>query len=191
VNLSTSCANLDPGISSRCSSPILSPSSRTFAELTLVNWRRPWRTRRLDFVIRAGSFNFFVDKISKFCGCPLQQQLDRFNKICRQHQLSSTSLRSSPLHRKESICGQLHRSSKYIGWRPGMRGVQHQLRRVSSRRRFAIKFASEPVGNSKKQCGLVFFFQIQEQAVKQRIKFQRRASYVQARNSYYYKSKFT
>jgi hypothetical protein len=34
VNLGTSCANLDPGISSRCSSPDLSPSSRTFVELT-------------------------------------------------------------------------------------------------------------------------------------------------------------
>jgi hypothetical protein len=33
VNLGTSGANLDPGISSRCSSPDLSPSSRTFAEL--------------------------------------------------------------------------------------------------------------------------------------------------------------
>jgi hypothetical protein len=40
-------------------SPILSPSSRTFVELTLVNWRRPWGARRLDFVIRAGSFYFF------------------------------------------------------------------------------------------------------------------------------------
>jgi hypothetical protein len=38
---------------------ILSPSSRTFVELTLVNWRQPWRSRRLDFVIQAGSFNFF------------------------------------------------------------------------------------------------------------------------------------
>jgi hypothetical protein len=38
--------------------PILSPLSRTFAELTLINWRRPWGSRRLDFVIRAGSFNF-------------------------------------------------------------------------------------------------------------------------------------
>jgi hypothetical protein len=34
VNLGTSCANLDPGISGRCSSPDLSPSSRTFVELT-------------------------------------------------------------------------------------------------------------------------------------------------------------
>jgi hypothetical protein len=36
VNLGTSCANLDPGISSRCFPPDLSPSSRTFVELTLV-----------------------------------------------------------------------------------------------------------------------------------------------------------
>jgi hypothetical protein len=72
--------------------PILSPSFRTFVELTLVNWRRPWGPRRLDFVIRAGSFNFsigdiskffidkiskfFIDKISKFFG--YQQQPDRF-----------------------------------------------------------------------------------------------------------------
>jgi hypothetical protein len=34
-------------------------------------------SRRLDFVIRAGSFNFFVDKINKFCGCR-QQQSNRF-----------------------------------------------------------------------------------------------------------------
>jgi hypothetical protein len=34
-------------------------STRTFVELTLVNWRRTWGSRRLDFVIRAGSFNFF------------------------------------------------------------------------------------------------------------------------------------
>jgi hypothetical protein len=39
--------------------PILSPSFRTFVELTLINWRRPWGSRRLDFVIRAGSFKFF------------------------------------------------------------------------------------------------------------------------------------
>jgi hypothetical protein len=45
--------------------PILSPSSRTFVELTLVNWRRPWGARRLDFVIRAGSFNFSIGDISK------------------------------------------------------------------------------------------------------------------------------
>jgi hypothetical protein len=60
--------------------PILSPSSRTFVELTLVNWRRPWGSRRLDFVIRAGSFNFFIDKISKFCGYQ-QQQPDRIQII--------------------------------------------------------------------------------------------------------------
>jgi hypothetical protein len=53
--------------------PIISPSSRTFVELTLVNWRRPWGSRRLDFVIRAGSFKFSFDKISKFCGCRQQQ----------------------------------------------------------------------------------------------------------------------
>jgi hypothetical protein len=46
--------------------PILSPSSRTFAELTLVNWRRLWGSRRLDFVIWAGSFNFSIGDISKF-----------------------------------------------------------------------------------------------------------------------------
>jgi hypothetical protein len=46
--------------------PILSPSSRTFVELTLVNWRQPWGSRRLDFVIREGSFNVLIDKISKF-----------------------------------------------------------------------------------------------------------------------------
>jgi hypothetical protein len=39
--------------------PIPSPSSRIFVELTLVNWRRPWGSRRLDFVIQAGSFKFF------------------------------------------------------------------------------------------------------------------------------------
>jgi hypothetical protein len=50
--------------------PILSPSSRIFVELSLVNWRRPWGSRRLDFVIWAGSFNFFIGKIIKFCGCP-------------------------------------------------------------------------------------------------------------------------
>jgi hypothetical protein len=50
--------------------PIQSSSSKTFAELTLVNWRRPWGSQRLDFVIQAGFFNFFfVDKISKFCDC--------------------------------------------------------------------------------------------------------------------------
>jgi hypothetical protein len=53
--------------------PILSPSSRTFIELALINWRRPWGSRRLDFVIRAGSFKFFIDKISKFFGCRQQQ----------------------------------------------------------------------------------------------------------------------
>jgi hypothetical protein len=47
-------------------SPILSPSFRTFVELTLVNWRRPWGSRRLDFIIRAGSFNFSIGDISKF-----------------------------------------------------------------------------------------------------------------------------
>jgi hypothetical protein len=72
MNLDTSCANLDPGISSHCSSPDLSPSSRKFADLTLVNWRRPWGSRRLDFIIRVGSFKFFVDKISKFCDCGQQ-----------------------------------------------------------------------------------------------------------------------
>jgi hypothetical protein len=61
--------------------PIQSPSSRIFVELTLVNWRRPWGSRRLDFVIRAGSFNFSIDKISKFCGYRQQQESDRFNKI--------------------------------------------------------------------------------------------------------------
>jgi hypothetical protein len=45
---------------------IQSPSSRIFVELTLVNWRRPWGSRRLDFVIQAGSFNFFIDEISEF-----------------------------------------------------------------------------------------------------------------------------
>jgi hypothetical protein len=41
-------------------------------------WRRLWGSRRLDFVIRAGSFNlFFIDKNNKFCDCRQQQQPDR------------------------------------------------------------------------------------------------------------------
>jgi hypothetical protein len=94
--------------------PILSPSSRTFVELTLVNWRRPWGARRLDFVIRAGSFNFFIDKIkffidkiskffidkiskffidkiSKFYGCRQQQQPDCFNRSIRFRSTSSST----------------------------------------------------------------------------------------------------
>jgi hypothetical protein len=43
-----------------------------------------------------------ADKISKFYGCPQQKQSVRFNRIHRQHQLSSRSLRSSPLRRQES-----------------------------------------------------------------------------------------
>jgi hypothetical protein len=82
-------------------SPILSPSSRTFVELTLVNWRRPWGSRRLDFVIRAGSFNFFIDKISKFFIDKIskffgyQQQPDRFNRISdKKEKRSSVDLTS-------------------------------------------------------------------------------------------------
>jgi hypothetical protein len=47
----------------------------------------------LDFVIRVGSFNFFIDKISKFHGCR-QQHPDRFNRSGRDL-LSSSSARSS------------------------------------------------------------------------------------------------
>jgi hypothetical protein len=70
--------------------PILSPSSRTFVELTLVNWRRPWGSRRLDFVIRAGSFNLFINKINKFYGCRQQQQPNRVNRSIRFGSTSST-----------------------------------------------------------------------------------------------------
>jgi hypothetical protein len=95
VNLDTSCANLDPGISSRRLSPDLSPSSRTFVELTLINWRRPWGSRRLDFVIRAGSFNFSIGDISKFFLHRQDQQILRLptTEAVRsiQQNLSSTS----------------------------------------------------------------------------------------------------
>jgi hypothetical protein len=77
VNLGTLCANLDPRISSRCSSTDLSPSTRIFVELPLVNWRRPWGSRRLDFVIRAGSINFSIGDISKFFLHHQDQQISR------------------------------------------------------------------------------------------------------------------
>jgi hypothetical protein len=69
VNLGTSCANLDPGISSRCFSPILSPSSRTFVELTLVNWRQPWGSRvRDDWILSSGRdpSNFSLTRSANF-----------------------------------------------------------------------------------------------------------------------------
>jgi hypothetical protein len=75
--------------------PILSPSSRTFVELTLVNWRRPWGSRRLDFVIWAGSFNFSIGDISKFFLYHQDQQILRLptTEAVRsiQQNLSSTS----------------------------------------------------------------------------------------------------
>jgi hypothetical protein len=103
VNLGTSCANLDPGISSRCLSPDLSPSSRTFVELTLVNWHRPWGSRRLDFVIRAGSFNFSVEKISKFCAC--QWQLSEC--LNRSHMAGSSAVVAWLHHHRRVKCGWL------------------------------------------------------------------------------------
>jgi hypothetical protein len=67
-------------------SPILSSSSRTFVELTLVNWRRPWGSRRLDFVIRAGFFKFFCRQDQQILRLPTTEAVRSI-----QQNLSSTS----------------------------------------------------------------------------------------------------
>jgi hypothetical protein len=79
--------------------PILSPSSRTFVELTLVNWRRPWGSRRLDFVIWAGSFNFSIGDIIKFFLHHQDQQILRLRTAARRIDQSSTSIKTH-LHRQ-------------------------------------------------------------------------------------------
>jgi hypothetical protein len=53
------------------------------------------------FCYPGGILQVFIDKISKFRGYQ-EQQSDRFSRIHHQHQLSSTSLRSSMLRHQES-----------------------------------------------------------------------------------------
>jgi hypothetical protein len=59
-----------------------------------------WGSRRLDFVIRAGSFNFFVDKIKKIRGCQQQQLTDRIQPIHRLQRLNfiNNILFAGPIH---------------------------------------------------------------------------------------------
>jgi hypothetical protein len=69
----------------------------------------------------------FIDKISKFCGSR-QQQPDRFNRIYHQHQLSSTSSRSSTLRRQESSSSSKstdHRMSQENQSTGATRQIQH------------------------------------------------------------------
>jgi hypothetical protein len=92
--------------------PILSPSSRTFVELTLVNWRRPWGSRRLDFVIRTGSFHFSIEKISKFCGCR-QQQPDHIKSPCLHHQdLQCFGVKNRQVYPSRRIAGRVANTKK-------------------------------------------------------------------------------
>jgi hypothetical protein len=60
----------------------------TFVELTLVNWHRPWGSRRLDFVIRAGSFNFF---------CRQDQQILRLPTAAAARSLQQNSSSTSTI----------------------------------------------------------------------------------------------
>jgi hypothetical protein len=142
--------------------PILSPSSRTFVELTLVNWRRPWGARRLDFVIRAGSFNtsvdkiskifidkiskIFIDKISKFCSC--RQQSDRFSSDHRRPSTSTISEYTAILFvsgQKSTVSQSAHGKSPELAIRSKFQEQKRQATEGNSHLEKSVKHPGVPL----------------------------------------------